>query len=134
MCGHVRACVCVCVCVRACERERECVHGVHVCVCVRACETERERERECGTRGPPKTPPTTTKTPLPGRGATLGWAHHQQKPASHPPIHPQLITPPISAPLPHSRSYAQALKGPANTLEMSEIRQLLNYISAQLTA
>ncbi len=40
----------------------------------------------------------------------------------------------ISAPLPHSRSYAQALKGQANTLEMSEIRQLLNYISAQLTA
>ncbi len=41
---------------------------------------------------------------------------------------------PISAPLPDSRSYAQALKGQANTLEMSEIRQLLNYISAQLTA
>ncbi len=40
----------------------------------------------------------------------------------------------ISAPLPHSRSYAQALKEQANTLEMSEIRQLLNYISAQLTA
>ncbi len=34
-----------------------------------------------------------------------------------------------SAPLPHSRSYAQALKGQANTLEMGEIRQLLNYIS-----
>ncbi|XP_026095531.1 uncharacterized protein LOC113067372 [Carassius auratus] len=41
---------------------------------------------------------------------------------------------PNPAPLPHSRSYAQALKGQANTLEMSEIRQLLNYISTQLTA
>ncbi len=28
----------------------------------------------------------------PGRGATLGWAHHQQHPASHPLMYPQLIT------------------------------------------
>lgn len=55
--------------------------------------------------------------------------------SSLPPAHaPSADNTLISAPLPHSRSYAQALKGPAKTLEMSEIRQLLNYISAQLTA
>ncbi len=32
------------------------------------------------------------KNITPGRGATLGWAHHQQHPASHPLMHPQLIT------------------------------------------
>ncbi len=54
---------------------------------------------------------------------------------SLPPAHaPSADNTLISAPLPHSRSYAQALKGQANTLEMSKIRQLLNYISAQLTA
>ncbi len=54
---------------------------------------------------------------------------------SLPPVHaPSADNTLISAPLPHSRSYAQALKGQANTLEMSEIRQLLNYISTQLTA
>ncbi len=54
--------------------------------------------------------------------------------SSLPPAHaPSADNTLISAPLPHSRSYAQALKGPAKTLEMSEIRQLLNYISAQLT-
>ncbi len=54
---------------------------------------------------------------------------------SLPPAHaPSADTTLVSAPLPHSRSYAQALKRQANTLEMSEIRQLLNYISAQLTA
>ncbi len=54
---------------------------------------------------------------------------------SLPPAHaPSADNTLISAPLPHSRSYAQALKAQAKTLEMSEIRQLLNYISAQLTA
>ncbi len=39
-----------------------------------------------------KDTPDHHKNTTPGRGATLGWAHHQQKPASHPPMHPQLIT------------------------------------------
>ncbi len=35
--------------------------------------------------------PRPPKNTTPGRGATLGWAHHQQQAASHPPMHPQLI-------------------------------------------
>jgi len=53
---------------------------------------------------------------------------------SLPPAHvPSADNTLISAPLPHSRSYAQALKGQDKSLAMSEIRQLLNYFSAQLT-
>lgn len=40
---------------------------------------------------------------------------------------------PRPALLPQPRNYAQALKGPAKPLEMGEIKQLLQYISAQLT-
>ncbi|XP_057210185.1 uncharacterized protein LOC130566612 [Triplophysa rosa] len=57
-----------------------------------------------------------------------------QPPATNPSHPPSAENTPNSAPPAHSRSYAQAVKGQTKTLEMSEIRQLLNYISAQLTS